>query len=307
LDIPGCSVTETEGRASIWISRRWALAHQYIIRPDELPALNFLASDHPRPLRADWINRGTNQLLRQQSVDMLLRTLFADILSPSAVKLHRSSGLRLEFASDSHRLEFSRSFATAKAHELESRTHHLTMVFDDRSIAALAAEQLVEEGVPKAAISMLWRAGQFIDTDHAWLEGHSLLSVAGATASGGIAGATIGLVLFAIPGFGQIAAIGGLAGAALSTTPAISAIVGATAAAIGKMFSDPDVDDVALNQYISDARHSRVFVSVDLREAEDTLSVTRSVMKRHGGRPATRDSLLVIRESLPKGAVPVRS
>ena len=260
----------------------------YVIRPEELSALNFLPADHPRPIRADWINRGTNQVLRQQSVDMLLRTLFADILSPSAVKLHRSAGLRLEFSSDAHRLGFANALMVAKAQELESRVHRLTMMFDDRVSAARAAESLVDEGLPKSAISMLWRAGQFIDTDYAWIEGHSLLSVAGATAGGGIAGVTIGLALFAIPGVGQIAAIGGLAAAVLTTTPVISGIVGATAAAINKMVSDPDVDDVALNSYISDTRRSRVFVSVDLRNAEGALDISRSVMKRHGGHPAAR-------------------
>jgi hypothetical protein len=260
----------------------------FVIRPEELPALNFLAADHPRPVRAAWINRGTNQAMRQQSVDMLLRTLFADMLSPSVVKLHRSAGLRLEFSSEAHRLGFASAFGAARAHELESRSFHLTMMFADRSSAALAAESLVNEGVPKAAISMLWRAGQIIDTDYDWIEGHSLLSVAGATAGGGIAGLTIGLALFAIPGVGQVAAIGGFAAAALAATPVISGIVGATASAIRKMVSDPDVDDVALNNYISDSRRSRVFVSVDLRIAEDALGVARSVMKRHGGIPAVR-------------------
>lgn len=260
----------------------------YVIPPEELPALNFLAPDHPRPVRADWINRGTNQVMRQQSVDMLLRTLFADILSPSAVKLHRSSGLRLEFSSDAHRLAFARGLASAKVQELDSRVHRLTMMFDDRVSAALAAESLVKEGVPKTAISMLWLAGQFIDTDYAWIEGHSLLSVAGATAGGGIAGVTIGLALFVIPGVGQIAAIGGFATAALTATSVISGIVGATTAAIKKMVSDPDVDDVALNSYISDTRRSRVFISVDLRSAEGALGISRSVMKRHGGLQAAR-------------------
>lgn len=259
-----------------------------MIRAEELPALNFLAADHPRPLRADWINRGTDRIMRRQSVDMLLRTLNADILSPSAVELHRSSGLRLEFPDDAQRLRFARAFAVAKADELESRAHHLTMMFDDRSSAALAAESLVDAGVPKGVISMLWRAGQFIDTDYSWIEGHSLLSVAGVTAGGGVAGITLGLVLVAIPGVGQIAAIGGFAAAMLTATPVVSGIVGATAAAINKMVSDPDVDDVALNSYISDTRRSRVFVSVDLREAGIGRDVLRAVMQRHGGRPAAR-------------------
>lgn len=260
----------------------------FVIRPEELPALNFLAADHPRPVRAAWINRGTNQVMRQQSIEMLMRTLVADILSPSAVKLHRSAGLRLEFSNEAQRARFASALAAAKTQELESREHRLTMMFEDRASAALAAESLVNAGVPKQAISMLWRAGQFIDTDYAWLEGHSLLSVAGVTAGGGIAGVTLGLALFAIPGVGQIAAIGGFAAAVLTTTPVISGIVGATAAAINKMASDPDVDDVALNSYILDTRKSRVFVSVDLREAEGAIEISRSVMKQHGGYPAAR-------------------
>lgn len=261
----------------------------FVIPPDELSALNFLEADHARPVQADWINRGTDQILKRQSVDMLLRTLFVDVLSPSAVTLHRSAGLRLQFETEAQRLKFAKEFAVAKVQEHETREHYLTMMFDERSGAALAAEQLVQQGVPKSAISLLWRAGQFMDADHAWIKGHSLLSVAGATAGGSLAGVALGIALLAIPGVGQIAVIGGFASATVTATSVISGMVGATAAAITKMFSDADVDDVALKQYVNRSGLGRIFMAIDLRKCPDEdREVLRLVLKRNGGRALSR-------------------
>ena len=86
----------------------------FVIKPEEIAALNYLSSNHPRPQTVEWINRSMDRKLRQSSVDMLLRTLHRDISSPSVVKLHRDSGLRVVFTSERDRNAFSRLFAEAK-------------------------------------------------------------------------------------------------------------------------------------------------------------------------------------------------
>lgn len=260
------------------------MSDTYVIRPEELAALNFLPASHPRPVRVEWINRGTDRPLNRQSIDLLLRTMFADMLSPSVVKLHRSAGLRVFFRSESDRHRFARAFESAKSLEYKSRSTSLTMMFTERASAAEAAEELIENGVPKSAISVLWRAGQFMDAHHRWIEGHSLLSVAGATAGGGIAGLVTGIAVMAIPGIGSIAAIGGLAASSVSASPLIASLFGATTAAISRMVSDQDVDDVSMHRYAESPGAHRAFVSVDLSMAPGSHERVRAIMKKNGGR-----------------------
>jgi hypothetical protein len=260
----------------------------HVIKPEDLSALDFLTSDHPRPVAVQWINRGTDRPLRKQSIDLLLRTLFSDILSESVVKLHRTSGLRVEFRSETERHRFAREFASAKSIEQRQSTDRITMMYSEQALASAAAEALVESGIPKGAVSILWRAGRFMDADTRWIEGHSLLSVASATAGGSIAGLALGVALIAVPGVGQIAAVGGLAASAASSAPALVGIFGATAAAIGKMLTDPDVEDFARKQFMERRNTSPVFVSVDLSLAQGARTVAGAVMKQSGGRAVVR-------------------
>lgn len=57
-------------------------APAFVIKAEELAALNYLDREHPRPREIEWINRGTDQILKPSTVDMLLRTLFRDVVSP---------------------------------------------------------------------------------------------------------------------------------------------------------------------------------------------------------------------------------
>lgn len=260
----------------------------HVIKPDELTALNFLAGSHPKPIGAQWINRGTDRPLRQQSIDLLLRTLYQDVLSESVFKLHQSSGLRVEFRSEAERHRFAREFAEAKVLEQQGWSNRISMMFGDRAAASAAADELIRSGVPKGAVSILWRAGRFMDAEVEWIEGHSLLSVAGATAGGSFAGLALGVALIAVPGIGQIAAVGGLAASAASSAPALAGIFGATTGALVKMLSDPDVEDVAERQYIARRKASPVFVSVELAEGTGVSDLAKAVMKRLDGRLVTR-------------------
>jgi hypothetical protein len=55
----------------------------FVIKVDELPALNFLNPDHSRPLMTEWINRGTDQKMRRSTIDQMLRTMNQVDPSPS--------------------------------------------------------------------------------------------------------------------------------------------------------------------------------------------------------------------------------
>jgi hypothetical protein len=43
----------------------------YVIKVEELSALNRMSSDHPQPRLYEWINRGTDQKLRRTTIQML--------------------------------------------------------------------------------------------------------------------------------------------------------------------------------------------------------------------------------------------
>ncbi|MFA7588682.1 MAG: hypothetical protein WCY11_21260, partial [Novosphingobium sp.] len=178
----------------------------FVVKPEELFALNYLAQSCPRPQSVEWINRGTNQKLRPSSIDMLLRTLFQDVASPSVVRLHRTSGLRVMFRSEREREKFAAAFAEAQARNKTASGMRLSAIFNNRNSAERAVAALTAADVPESAISLLWRASQFLDTDFKWPAGHSMLSVAAATGGGGLAGATLGVLLLAVPGVGQVAA-----------------------------------------------------------------------------------------------------
>jgi hypothetical protein len=255
----------------------------YVIKPEELAVLNYLAPGHPRPQAIEWINRGTDQKMRPTSVDMLLRTLFEETPSPSVVRLRQSAGLRVIFGTDKDRDQFAAAFAAARNRETSEKPHLVSAIFNDRDHAEQAIERLKEAGVADGAISILWRASQFIDADHKWREGHSKLSVASAIAGGGIAGAMLGVAVLVLPGIGPIAAAGAIAASAFSEVAAVSAAIGATGGAIARMLTDHDVDGVSATYYEQQIQRGKIFVSVDLRVAEGMEDIARQVLTQSGG------------------------
>jgi len=260
----------------------------FVIKAEQLATLNYLPSDHPRPIEVEWINRGTDQRLRQSSIDMLLRTLFKDVASPSVVRLHRSAGLRVMFKSDRERDQFASAFANAQKRETDSKLHIVTAIFDSREHAEQAVFALKKEGIPEKSVTLLWRASQFIDTESDWPEGHSKLSIAGATAGGGVAGAMLGVAILAIPGVGPVAAAGALAATAFSSVAAVSGIIGATGGAVARMLTDFDVDSVSASYYEQQIKRGKVFVSVDTRIAAGQRELALDVLKGCRGRSSSR-------------------
>jgi len=214
----------------------------------------------------------------------LLRTLSQPDSSPSVTRLHPSAGLRVSFASDEERDRFAAAFAGARAQEKASNSSLITAIFDDRASAEAVVADLIAAGMPNESISLLWR------TDEAFAgladDGHSVLSVAAATAGGGLAGAMLGVALLAIPGIGPVAAAGAIAASAFSSVASISAAIGATGGAVARMLSDIDVDRVDADYFERQIRRGKVFVSIDTRIATGWREMAQLVVRRHGGKAA---------------------
>lgn len=255
-----------------------------MIKAEELAALNFLPADPPRPCEIEWINRGTDQVLRPSTVDMLMRTLHRDADTPSVVKLRQSAGLRATFSSIAERDRFASAFRSAMEQERDSKDHLVTAVFDDRDCADTATASLVEGGIPEKSIVVLGKLSEFVAQEVDVPSGASVTSVAGAVAGSGVAGALLGVAVLAIPGVGPVAAAGAAVAGAYSSVAAISGVIGATGGAIARMLSDADVDDVALNYREQQLRRGRIFVAVDTRIAERMDETARQIMLDRGGR-----------------------
>lgn len=256
----------------------------YVVKAKDLPALNCLASDHPRPQAVEWINRGTNQKLRPTSVEMLLRTLYRDVAPPSVVKLQRSAGLRMTFRNDRDRDEFAEAFRLAMSRSQESEGRLVTAIFANRGTAARAVERLKAAGIPEAAIAVLWRLSQFANADGEWEEGHSKRSVVGAVAAGGVAGALLGAAVLLVPGIGPVAAAGALMTTAFSQVAAVGAVLGSTGGALARMLTDHDVDGVSASFYEQQVRRGKVFMAVDTAIAAGQAETARRVFRECEGR-----------------------
>lgn len=257
---------------------------QYVIKAEELRAINYLAPDHPRPRSVEWINRGTDQTMRPTTTAMLLRTLYKPTRSPSVQKLHDSAGLRVVFRSEKDRESFAAAFRKACEQERVLKDEIVCAMFDNREIAEKAISGLRQKGVPSRAISLLFRASQFMDTEAEWPQGHTPLSVASAIAGGGVAGALVGIGVLLVPGVGPVAAGGAIAASALSSMASVSGVIGATGGALAKMLTDHDVDGVTAQQYDDEIRRGKVFLSVDTRIAGGMGDTAAEVMEQHGGR-----------------------
>jgi hypothetical protein len=258
----------------------------FVIKAEELPALHYLSPDHPQPLLHEWINRGTDQRMRRTSIEMLLRTLSHEEVSPSVARLHHSSGLRVTFRTSHERDVFAAAFANAHAQMSVRKRHLVAAMFDEQAHAERVVSELKAAGIPDGSISLLWRAGQFKDPDTGSWQGHSKLSVAAAAAGGGVAGAILGVAILFIPGVGLVAAAGAIAGSSFSSVASVSAIIGATGGAMARMLTDHDVDGREANYFERQIRRGKVFVSVDTRIAEGQRESARQILMQNGGLAA---------------------
>lgn len=262
------------------------LSPAYVIKARELLAINYLGDDHPRPRKAEWINRGTDQVLRPTTTAQLLRTLYQPTDTPSIQRLHDTAGLRVEFRSQRDRDRFADDFEKAREAFRMRRDRVVTAVFDDREKAEAAVEKLVDSGINRRSISLLCRANQFMEAENSWPQGHSTASVAGIVTGSGMAGALLGVALLFVPGVGQVAAAGAIAASAIGSVASVSGIIGATGGAIAKMLTDHDVDGVSAAQYEGQIRRGKIFLSVDTGVAGDVRDRVIRVFRQLGGRAA---------------------
>lgn len=240
-----------------------ATSHAFVVKAEELPALYYMDEAHPRPSALEWINRGTDQLLRRTTVEMLLRTLFGPVQTPSVKKLHRSAGLRACFRSERERQRFAQAFNRALDEMRRSREYLVTAVFEQQENARKAVGRLTIEGVPEEAISMVWRASEYLAEKYEPVDGHDPTEIAGAVAGAGLAGAVLGMAILVIPGVGPVAVAGAMAAQAIPSVAAVSSAIGATGGAIAKMLSDADVDGVSATLYGREIERGKIFVSVN--------------------------------------------
>ena len=256
----------------------------YVVKAEDIIVINYLPADHPRPRRVEWINRGTDQVLRPTTTSMLLRTLYKPVERESVQKLRDSSGLRIVFRNESDRVAFANAFREAKTKSDEIRHVVETAVFDSRDKAEAAIADLRDSDIDPDKISLLCRASQFTDPDHEWSDGHSATSVASVVAGTGVAGALLGVACLFVPGVGPVAVAGAITGSALSSVASISGIIGATGGAVAKMLTDHDVDGVSAAFYDEQIQRGRVFVSVDTQGGPKIGAVVHEIFEEHGGR-----------------------
>lgn len=262
-------------------------APAFVIKPEELLALNFLEDDHPRPVDAEWINRGTDQKLKPSTVQMLQRTLFREMAPPSVVQLHRSAGLRVIFRNEQERRAFAAAFTEARSKESQRRKTTVTATFDSREAAEEAIAALVDAGFSEERISLLWRVSQLENSNLKIRDGHSVMNVAGAIAGGGVAGALLGVAVLFVPGLGPVAAAGAIAAAAPSVA-GVSGVIGATGGAITRMLDDHDVEGIAANHYEQQINRGKVFVTVDVTDDNASRDEARALLNTLGGKPMLR-------------------
>ncbi len=258
----------------------------FVVKPEQIPALNYLDDECPKPEQVEWINRATDQRLRPSSVDQLLRTLFKENVSGSLSNLQNSAGLRAIFTSEKERNSFASHFKSAVREEVETRQFAVTAIFKSPDLAEQAMLALLDEGVPEEAFCILSKASGFVGDSLTWPNGHGRLEITGATAGGGIAGALFGLAIFAIPGVGPVAAAGAAAASAFGSVAALSGVIGATGAALSKVLSDFDVDGLATNYLEQEIKRGSVFVTIDTRVCpKKREEITRQLIKLGGQVP----------------------
>ncbi|MCT2559375.1 hypothetical protein N0B51_10335 [Tsuneonella sp. YG55] len=198
--------------------------------------------------------------------------------------MHQTSGLRVVFENSEDRARFSELYEDALRAFRQRQRSELTAVFDGPIPAEEAYRELMEVGVRQDAISLLWRAGQFLESNHGHPPGHSRLSVATASTAAGLAGAIFGIVLLAVPGLGLVAASGAIAANALGTMGAVGGALGASGGGIARMLTDLDVDDREIPYFAMRIAHGKIFLSVDPVECECSLELVRATLVRHGGQ-----------------------
>jgi uncharacterized membrane protein len=167
----------------------------------------------------------------------------------------------------------------------------ISAVFDNRSEAEAAVQELRSAGVDTARLSVVGRDedrttvsdgdGQVTDDD----AGSD--AVKGALGGAGL-GAILGIAALAIPGVGPLAAAGAIASGAIPGAAAIGAGAGAVAGGLGGYLKGHGVSDEDAEYYEGRINDGGIFVSVDGSDNNVPAEQVREILMRNGGHSASQ-------------------
>jgi uncharacterized membrane protein len=167
----------------------------------------------------------------------------------------------------------------------------ISAVFDSRSEAEAAVQELRSAGVDTSSLSVVGRDeerttvrdgdGQVTDDD----AGED--AVKGALGGAGL-GAILGIAALAIPGVGPLAAAGAIASSAIPGAAAIGAGAGAVAGGLGGYLKDHGVSEEDANYYEGRINEGGIFVSVDGSNNSVPAEQVREILMRNGGHSASQ-------------------
>ena len=154
-------------------------------------------------------------------------------------------------------------------------------VFDDRSEAQRAIEELRSAGVSDSAISVIGRDGDE-DSD----AGDTARDVVGKTAAGAGLGALLGVAALAIPGVGPLAAAGAIAQSAIGGAALTGTAIGAAAGGLTGVLTEHGVSDDDAAYYEGRLNEGGTVVTVtDLGASSEQV---QDILYRNGGHSASR-------------------
>jgi uncharacterized membrane protein len=167
----------------------------------------------------------------------------------------------------------------------------ISAVFDSRSEAEAAVQELRSAGVDTGRLSLVGRdEGRTTASDGSGdvtNEDAGKDAAKGALGGAGL-GAILGIAALAIPGVGPLAAAGAIASSAIPGAAAIGAGVGAAAGGLTGYLKDHGVSDEDATYYESRINEGGIFVSVDASSGDVTAEQAREILTRNGGHNASQ-------------------
>jgi hypothetical protein len=167
----------------------------------------------------------------------------------------------------------------------------ISAVFDNRSEAEAAVQELRSAGVDTSRLSIVGRdegrttvtdgSGDVADDD----AGEGALK--GALGGAGL-GAILGVAALAIPGVGPLAAAGAIASTAIPGAAAIGAGAGAVAGGLSGYLTNHGVSEEDADYYEGRINEGGIFVSVDGSSGDVSSDEVRDILRRNGGHSATQ-------------------
>lgn len=256
----------------------------YVIKSEDIVALNYLPKDHPTPVSVEWIDRGTDRKLSPTRLDELIRTYHRSNPSPGIVKLRQSAGVRAYFRTEAERMRFAAMLEEARGRQAADRDRFVTAIFGSMAEAEEAAGELAAAGIVSEHVAMLWGANRFMDGRVSPPKGHRRRSVFAGVTAGGVAAAALGTAILTLPGVGPVAVASAAFATAFPSVATISGIIGATGAAMATMLSDEDVDEIAANHLEQQLRTGKIYVSVNIEECGKARHTVEKMLETSGGR-----------------------